>query len=340
MRFDLQAYLEQWSEIRHWSQGQHGRDAVIDCPFCSAKKRLYANEETGVWICYRCEEKGALHKLVAVLQNLDEYSAQKEVRRLSAPTMRRSGSLDDIRAKRDRMEARAAALDAPCELPEEFEPVYDERTGDWQMPTYLEDRGVSPAQARRYGLGYCQTGRYAGRVILPAYCGGELRTFQARSTDAGNEIRYLGPVGARRAAVFGLDQAVDLVQSVLGDDSSALASTWLLVVEGAFDALRVVSETKRPAVALMGKAVTAAQVSLLYRAGFRRVVLMLDGHLWGNERDRQSIATAAGILGAAGLLDVRVARLAEHLDPGSASASEINVALQAAAPMRAKPARS
>ena len=320
MRFDLASWIQTHTAIRHVSEGAKGNDLVVDCPLCGAPKKLYANEETGFWTCYRCSEGGVLWQLVAAMEDCDERTAKRLVTKLSAPRLGRS--LAEVRAARDasnrRREAEHEPPAAPCELPAEFVPVWDEAARRWEIPSYLRTRGIRARTAARYGLGACATGRYAGRIIIPAHCGGVLRTFQGRSTDPDcpKEYRFLGPKGTRHAAVFGLDEADGAPE--------------LVVVEGAFDALRLVQFGIKT-VGLMGKACAPAQVALLRAAGVRRVTLMLDGHLWTNDKDRRAMFKTATVLGA--LLEVRVAWLPPTLDPGSAPREAIEASLHTARPL-------
>lgn len=79
-------------------------------------------------------------------------------------------------------------------LPSEFRPL----CVPWQSPyyrqsiAYLADRGVTPDDILTYKLGYCETGRYAERIIIPSFDAyGELNFFVGRALWARQGLPYL-----------------------------------------------------------------------------------------------------------------------------------------------------
>ena len=58
---------------------------------------------------------------------------------------------------------------------------------------YLYERGLCDNDFIKYGIGYCTSGEYGGRVIIPSYStSGTLNFFVARSYD-GNYFKYKNP---------------------------------------------------------------------------------------------------------------------------------------------------
>lgn len=303
LRFDVEGYVSDRVGIRARSEGKHGYELICDCPFCDGKSKLYVNVGSGRWICFRCRDEdrglgsGAVVQLVELLDGLSRLEAMRFVRRESWPRVARSiGELKE----------HLAAPDAPpgeLFLPDDFVPVWDAVERSWHYPRYLRDRGVRARTAASYGLGHCKEGRYAGRVICPARVWGRLVTFQGRAMGPW-EPKYLGPPLERGSTLYGLDE-------VTGTDEVA-------VVEGPFDVLGM-AQAHRPAVALMGKIATGAQASLLADAGVERVVVLLDPEAY---REAHVVAAVLGEL-----LDVRVARLPDGVDPGAADLETIAAAL-------------
>ena len=87
---------------------------------------------------------------------------------------------------------------------------------------YLESRGVKKSDIIKWKIGYCSTGKYAGRVIVPSFGStGQPNYFVSRSYD-NNWKKYLNPTAGKNI-IFNelyLDFDEDLV-----------------IVEGVFDAL-------------------------------------------------------------------------------------------------------
>lgn len=171
---------------------------------------------------------------------------------------------------------------------------------------YLRERGIEPATARHFGVGYFGgRGVMRGRIVIPvqdeqgrnvAYCG--------RSLD-GTAPRYKLPAGFQRSLVlFNLHRAV------------ASGEETVIVVEGFFDCMKVHQAGFPHVVALMGSTLSEDQERLLLKH-FRRVVLFLDGDQAGR---RAQVAIAARLAGQCGL---RVAELPTGEQPDRLSSGQI-----------------
>jgi DNA primase len=178
-------------------------------------------------------------------------------------------------------------------LPPEFVPVFDGKS--WSIPVYLKRRGIKARTAAFYGIGYCATGRYGGRIILPAHVGGELAFYQARSV-TGASPKYLAPIYDRSSALWGYDEAI--------------GSDHVLVVEGPFDVLGA-TQAGFAAVAIMGKTISLRQVSLIRSLGASRITVLLDPEAY---RESTEVARRLGEM----VPGVLVGKLPDGCDPGDA----------------------
>ena len=87
---------------------------------------------------------------------------------------------------------------------------------------YLEARGITKREILMWKIGYCPTGKYGGRIIIPSFnINGEPNYFIARSY-VGHQRKYLNPP-ASRDIIFN-ELMVDWDEPVI-------------LVEGAFDAI-------------------------------------------------------------------------------------------------------
>lgn len=166
--------------------------------------------------------------------------------------------------------AAAPEEDAPDEVqpPEHFMPLYEEplvSALSGQAPReYLRDvRGLDEGVCRAAKVGACLRGRYAGRVIVPAYDddGGWL-WWVGRAWTKKVERPYIYPSGDREGVIY--NHASLLVE----DDAPAL------VVEGTLDALALWPD----GAALLGKHGEAQVAGLV--AARRSVAVVLDGDAW------------------------------------------------------------
>ena len=305
-RFDVSEYIDERMNVGLRSDGSSGTELVLDCPVCGASRKLYVNEKSGLWICYRCGEKGNSTKLVSHVEGISFREARKFVLRGSMD--RPSRTVDEIRSL-DREEARDSSSRGVT-LPEEFIPIFDRGSRTWTVPTYLKERNISPTVAASFGLGFCKVGRYAGRLILPAHIFGAVRTFQGRAM--GDFVpKYLGPTGDKKGSIlFGVDEA--------------FGAEDVLIVEGPLDVISLAGKGYT-AIGLMGKVATMSQATLLKKVGIRRAIVMLDSDA---RRDAGKVATLLSEV----LDEVRIAELPEGLDPDDASPEILASSISSARP--------
>jgi DNA primase len=143
-------------------------------------------------------------------------------------------------------------------------------TGVERNHPYLAQRGIDPATAAKFGVGfYPGPGLMSGRIVIPIRnLHGQLVAYAGRALDDGPP-KYKLPAGFRKALeVFNLHRVM------------AAGGKTVIVVEGYFDCMRVHQAGFPRVVALMGSSLSAAQESALLHH-FARIVLMLDGDVAG-----------------------------------------------------------
>jgi 5S rRNA maturation endonuclease (ribonuclease M5) len=151
---------------------------------------------------------------------------------------------------------------------------------------YLDHRGVHPATAAKFGVGYyAGPGFLRGRIAFPIHDSeGRLVAYAGRSIDD-SEPRYLFSPGFRKSqVVFNLHRA---------GAAAASRAAGCVIVEGFFDCLRLHQAGYRKVIALMGANLSEMQETLLL-ASFREVVLMLDGDEAGRCATRRVAARLRG----------------------------------------------
>jgi DNA primase len=148
-------------------------------------------------------------------------------------------------------------------------------TGVDHSHPYLVERGIDPATAVEFGVGfYAGSGLLSGRVVIPiANARGQTVAYAGRALDD-SLPKYKLPTGFRKAwELFNLHRA------------AATGSKTVIVVEGYFDCLRVHRAGLPWVVALMGSSLSAEQENAL-RAALDRVILLLDGDPAGRAASR------------------------------------------------------
>lgn len=300
------SYLEQIGAIAA-EGGTSGLQWIIPvCPMCDGEKTLYVSDETGAWICYRCTDapqtradiederpsKGPnFTTLVALLENTDQAGAAEILMFSQEASVHAPG---ERRAPKDPFAV------VSSDLPLEYQPV--SKDGVVRMPSYLAKRGLSAETAERFKLGWCDDGKYAGRIIIPIECPLG-RSFTARAT-WDTPLRYLHGPGAGRL-LFGWDQAMEL------EDTPWIST--LVIVEGQIDAMSV-QQIGIPCVGLGGLSLRASQKKILEESSrIQTFTIMLD---------RTAVESAMKIGQSLGRDRCRVAFLSDFKDANEALAAD------------------
>jgi len=288
-------------------------DVVVCCPFCSDHKpRLGVNTgpRNGLWNCFNCGRSGDLLALLTAPEvgGMTYADALRSIlhQRTGRPTSpERQTILED-----------SATPPAAVSLPAEFhvlrngpEPETGESIRSAPFRQYLNERGLSPATVEQYGIGYCRTGKYAWRVVIPIMFFGTLISFVARAI-GDRQPKVLTPPGGRTGTVlFNLDRLWGREDVVL--------------VEGIFDALAMPDR----AVAVLGSRLSAAQIRLLIESGVKRLIFCFDP----DQSGCRAVANIAEQL-VARFDDICIAHLSMGTDPAKAGPAILQLALLNAQP--------
>ena len=147
-------------------------------------------------------------------------------------------------------------------LPKEFKPLINLSRTDIiakHALMYLKKRGINKADILKYNIGYCEEGRYSGRVIIPSYdADGNLNYFIARAIDPDSTKKYDAPK-CNKNELIGLEYFINWNVPVI-------------LCEGIFDAIAI----KRNAVPLLGKTIPRALMMKLVQSNVKTVYVSLD----------------------------------------------------------------
>lgn len=297
--FDIEGWL-----ASHGAVGG-STEMVLTCPACG-KNNLCVNVRRRLWHCWSCERyvvdvegkrravqgAGGLVKLVQLLDRVDRAQAIARIEAGSIYSYR-----DTARLPEDSLNSRyvgAIRSADPVEPPEGWQPVTE-------VLPFMAQRGITLEDARLFGLGWCDRGRYRGRLIFPVWEDRRLLYFQGRAMWAPvpgrTYLKSLNPPGGDRHAVS---------SELLMNLDQARFYPRVAVVEGPTDLVR----TGPDAVCTFGKRITDAQIGRLIRAGVRALDFLWDADA------AEEMKTAARRL--TGLFDLRLIFL-PHGDPGDFS---------------------
>jgi DNA primase len=264
MKFDIGDYVsENFNKVKKTSTGQ----LTTTCPFCDKFGAFYIDEDSGNFICFKCDNKGrGFAGVIAQVEGISFGQAKAMMVRQAVHFQRRETTvtlLEKIQSLKNQEDVEIDFEDdsqVDFDLPDEFVPV--ESDGKWRFPVYLKERGIKKKTAKAWGLGFCNSGDYGGRVVFPVVCPNG-RSFVARSCEVGIEPKIRNPPGADHSRLlFGwnmIDEGCDFV-----------------LCEGPFDAVKLWQHGLKP-LAMFGKVLHREQRRLLYsRPSDSSVTIMTD----------------------------------------------------------------
>ena len=193
-----------------------GAELLFTCPACGHHKRKFSiNLDKSVYKCWVCDYRGRNIRRV-----IRSYGSYNQLQKWDAISQR-----SDIEKFAELfMETERTEDKSKMELPEEFTSLCSEKapaTGTYAL-RYLQKRGITKEDILKWKIGYCFSGEYRNRIIIPSFDeDGDCSYFIARSY-TGDSYKYKNP-RASKDIVFN-DLFIDWNKD-------------LVLVEGVFDAL-------------------------------------------------------------------------------------------------------
>ena len=226
-----------------------GNEQAHHCPFCHHhKKKLQINLETQQWHCWVCDSKG--RKIQTLLKRLHVDSKRiKKVYEIYGDDYIVSSTTTDEEKVELRLPSEFKSL---LKKPKGLNPLYK------KVVQYAKDRRISKEDIIKYNIGYCDSGIYTNRVIIPSYdVDGRLNYFIARSVYVEEKFKYKNPPVSKNVTIF---------------ENQINWNKPITLTEGVFDALAV----KRNAIPLLGKFIPKTLMDSIYKRGVKEIKIILD----------------------------------------------------------------
>jgi DNA primase len=239
-------------EKQHYeSKGQ----IALDCPLCDEGKHkgnMEVNYFHHVYKCWACGDTndmhGSLHKLIK------KYGKKSHLKTYSV--LAPEENLPKQKKKVNKLQ-----LPSFFKEFKEVSSIYPVRR---QAYNYLTNRGITDEIIERYGIGFCDNGSHAGRIIIPSYNKkGELNYYIARSWDLNTRAKYKNPENPKDEIIF-FESLIDWNKDIT-------------LVEGAFDSIFIPNS-----IPMLGKHMSTLLFDTLYENCKGNITIALDGDAWEN----------------------------------------------------------
>ena len=309
--FDLEGYLQRYPPL-----ATKPDELVITCPTCG-KQKLTVNTSKRTWHCWVCEEyKMNLYGkrkpvagaggLLDLIQLLEGCARDRAVAIVSDQSKHLSVPINFLESRLQPVLAHAPVREGIV-FPPGWKPITD-----YGLLPYLAQRGIMPDDVQAYGLGYCDSGLYAGRLVFPVWEDKRLVYYQARAMWESNEP------GFRKSLNPPKQEGLAGPAEVLMNIDMAKRYQRVALVEGPIDCVHAGPS----ACATFGKKVSMAQALKLKHAGVSAVDLMWDGPSENEPLGAWPEMMKAGNL-LSGMFEVRLVFLPQG-DPGEYTRAELD----------------
>ena len=220
------------------------------CPLCNHHKpKLEINFTENIkgenqWHCWVCDKKGKkLYQLFKAVETSPEKMAELKA------IVKYTGPESHIQ------------VETKLELPKEFKLLNNIHPSDITARhalSYIKSRGIIDEDILKYGIGYCEQGRYANMIIIPSYdAKGNINYFTGRSFEKQSTIKYKNPTVSRDIIPFELFINWELP---------------LILCEGPFDAISI----KRNVIPLLGKNIQSNLMKKIVMSSVEKIYIALD----------------------------------------------------------------
>jgi DNA primase len=222
---------------------------AFNCPFCDHhKKKLEVLLETDAkgnnpWHCWVCGVKGMTISSMFKKMNIEKDKIYQ---------------LNSLIKKSDKNEI---DINVFLKLPDEYISLKEVERNNIparNAKAYLKKRKISLDDIEKYNIGFCGSGAYSNRIIVPSYDNkGNLNYFIARTIIEDESRKYKNPDVSRDIIPF------------------ELFINWnvpVILCEGIFDAMAI----KRNAIPLLGKSITKNLMKRLIESKVDKIYIALD----------------------------------------------------------------
>jgi len=220
------------------------------CPFCHHhKKKLQINLKTQQWHCWVCDAKGKRIQRLLKRLHVDNHKLKKIYEVYGDDYIVYSNDTED-----EKVELR---------LPNEFQSLLKVPKGKVnplyrKVIDYAKSRNLTKEDITRYNIGYCTSGHYSGRIIIPSYdSNNRLNYFIARSVFVEEKFKYKNPPVSKNVIMF---------ENQINWDEP------ITLVEGVFDAMAV----KRNSIPILGKFIPTKLNEAIFKNEVKNINIFLD----------------------------------------------------------------
>jgi DNA primase len=219
------------------------------------KGNLEVNYKYGVYKCWVCAETHGTHG--SIFKLIKKFGNPRQLKKY-------------LLLKPEDDEDLSKRTYKPVKLPKEFVSFKDASFGMKLTPgykqayNYIKNRNITDLMLQIYNIGFCATGLYENRIIIPSYDeNNRLNYFIARSFLLKTKFKYKNPEAQKELIIFN-EHLIDWDKPVY-------------IVEGAFDSIFIPN-----AIPMLGKFMSEHLFMTLYEKA-KKIIIVLDPDAYNDQ---------------------------------------------------------
>lgn len=208
---------------------RHRNEFLYFCPICHHhKQKLSINFDKNTFKCWVCEYAGFdIFKLVK------RFGTYEQTREFRSHAQGSNVLLQDLIFSDTSAQKRPNVI---TKLPVEYQ--FLSKSRNKRALQYLYDREVTIDDIYKWKIGFCESGKYWDRIMIPSFnANGVCNFFSARSINDKHQVPYLIPDDVSKNDIIFNELNIDWNEEVY-------------LIEGSFDAMKL---QKSNVIPLMGK---------------------------------------------------------------------------------------
>lgn len=268
-----------FEEILETNNYNRKRDHLVtNCPFCGKDDHFYFNikkaeqQREGKYVnCFDCKKCKRVGNLESLLGKLGKLNLLK-------------GKFLDSDFLKNRLKPEEEQSIASPTLPEIKPPTGFKRTFDNE---YLKERGFTQLEFNKYTVGVSILNKYKDYVFILVIINGKIVGYVGRSILKKEEIKkinaeYKKQGSKKKYLRYQNSAGTNFSKTLLGSEEIIFTTTWMILVEGYFDKVRLDQALSLDTIPEMkcgctwGKSISEDQILIMKKKGIRGVILIQD----------------------------------------------------------------
>ena len=232
----------------------NGKETHFNCPICGeSRHRMFVNLESGLVYCHNCGYKSNIVGLIQWVEGISFTRANAIFNDIKGSFVLPETISKDLVSNMFTRDFRKDLKKRAIPLPEEYVPLDPEHTNIRTKAAikYLHSRKVTDKQIVQHKMGFCMSGEYKNRVIIPIMENDELRFWVARAISSDVKMKEKSPSDE--------DYQISKSEVIFNIDRAAREYHTCIISEGIFDGL----SWGDVGVSLLGKTLYQEQLNIL-----------------------------------------------------------------------------